>query len=146
MLSGLAAVIGRAVARLSFRGPFRRRPGILLIEPDADVGFVLEAVLREAGFGVLRRDRMRIEDCLRPEVALVSIGLSPEATRDQSWLEQLRSRCPDLPLVVVASSVGGGLETALEADRQVRVVYHPVTADEYLAAVHALLRRGVAAA
>ncbi|HEX7128257.1 MAG TPA: hypothetical protein VF406_21090 [Thermodesulfobacteriota bacterium] len=117
-----------------------------MIEPDADVGFVLEAVLREAGFGVLRRDRMRIEDCLRPEVTLVSVGLSPEATRDQGWLERLRSHRPELPLVVVASSIGGGLETALEADRQARVVYHPLTADEYLAAVHALLNRGAVAA
>jgi hypothetical protein len=146
MLSGLAAAIGRTVARLSFRASTRQRSSVLLIEADADVGFVLEATLREAGFAVLRRDQVQLEDCLKPEVALASIGLSPEAAQDAAWLERLRAHRPALPLVVCASSMGGALEAALSGDRHACVVYHPLTTDEYLAAVSDLLRRGAIAA
>ncbi len=145
MLTALAEAVGRAVARFGFRTTWRRRRTILLIETDGDVGFVLEAILRDDGFAVLRRDQMDLRDCLRRDIVLASIGLQPEAADDVGWLRPLRARCPGLPLLIVASSLGGPLRLALATDRHARVLYHPVTADEYLAAVADLLQAPPAA-
>lgn len=139
MLVRLARAVGRAVARVVYRLSRRRRPGVLLIEADEDVGFILETTLRDGGFAVMRRDRLDLGDCRRPGVVLASIGLGPEAATETAWLDDLRARCPDLPLVALVSVLGGPLRAALAADRHARILYHPVTAEQYLAAVADLL-------
>lgn len=146
MLARLAAAIGRLVARVRFRASAPRRPVVLLIETDGDLGFVLGAFLSDAGFAVRRRDRIRLSECTRPDVVLASIGVLPDAADDTGWLWNLRAERPSLPLLVVASGLGRSLAQALAADPHASVVLHPVSGDEYLAAVRNLLDRRAAEA
>ena len=124
-------------------------PRILIEHPEESAGLVLASTLRQAGYAVAvcpgpaERERCPLaghQGCAAAhgaDVIVSSLGLeSPEA---REVLQALRTRCPDIPLVV---EVAPGREGEwAELLRGCELIHSPVAPEQLLSAVDRALTR-----
>ncbi len=144
ILTSLAVALGRRIGWLSaLLAHRRRRPRrIVVVEPNADVAYVLTTHLRAAGYQVEQQEWLGVEEgCAVPDdAAVLSIGLTPETIRELTWYRRLRAARPDLPLLLISSSAPRTLQTEVSRDERVSLLLHPVDPEAYLEAIAALAR------
>jgi len=120
-----------------------RRPLVLIVEDDADLGEPIVAFLKEEGLdGTLARDgdqAMRIVDTLRPSVVVLDLMMP---RRDGfSVLRELRSdgRIATLPVIVVTASFGLSERRYATELGAADHIARPFTHQELLSRIRALL-------
>lgn len=129
--------------------PWPGRPRVLVESADESAGLELSSALRAVGYGVaicpgpMEKERCPLagpEDCAiahGADVIVSNLGL--ERAEGRAVLRALRTRCPDVPLVV---EVGPGQDAEWpDLLRGCELVHTPVTPDELVSAVKRALER-----
>lgn len=132
-----------ALPRTPATGTWRGTGTVLVVDDEAGVRHVARRMLTRAGFEVLEaaegREALALFDRHPDEIALVLLDLSMPVLGGAACLQELRTRRPDLPVILTSGYNEADAPIHLEGHRAAGFVQKPFVTDDLMDAVRSAL-------
>jgi two-component system response regulator HydG len=129
---------------LSFFSRLRKEQSIAIVDDDPNFCKTLGDILRNRGFTIIEiSDPDKVLNTITPDVQLTILDMKLKETTGLVVLEQIRKKCPDMPVVLVT---GYGQEMAEIIKKAIDIdaytcLYKPLQFDEFFEVITELQHR-----